>query len=56
MLKVCVICVCEGPYLHILADDGEWPCVPRPLVFLLSSFQSSVGECLKGGGRCGVQD
>ena len=54
--SVCDLCVHEGPYLHGLADDSEWPRVPRPLVFLLSSFQSSVSESLKGGGRCGVQD
>lgn len=45
-----------GPYLHVLADDGEWPCVPWPLVFLLPSLQSSVSEGLKGWGRCGVQN
>lgn len=53
---VCYLYVCGGPYLHVLADDSEWPRVPGSLVFLLSSFQSSVSEGLKGRGRCSIQN
>lgn len=56
MKSVCDLCVCVGPYLHVLADDGEWPRVPRPLVFLRPSLQSSVAESLKGRGRCSIQN
>lgn len=45
-----------GPYLHVLADDGQWPCIPWPLVLLLPPLQSSVSKGLKGWRRCGVQN
>lgn len=53
---VCDFYVCVGPYLHVLADDSEWPRVPGSLVFLLSSFQSSVSEGLDGRGRRSIQN
>lgn len=56
MKSACDLCVRVGPYLHVLADDSEWPRVPRPLIFLLPSLQSSVAESLKGRGRCSIQN
>lgn len=43
-------------HLHVLADDGEWPSIPWPLLFLLPSLQSSISKGLKGWASCGVQD
>lgn len=45
-----------GPYLHVLADDGERPSIPWPLVLLLPSLQSSISKGLEGWAGCGVQD
>lgn len=56
MKSVCDLGVRVGSYLHVLADDGEWPRVPRPLVFLRPSLQSSVAESLKGRGGCSIQN